>query len=442
MWNNYFNRPRRDIPQVNYESSEDEYDSPLVSPSRPLPTRAGSPVDLAVPTLNDNVDEELEAVSQVLRNVGHTHTYRGTHPSAPRVRPDPEGGAQDEPPIEEEEVVQGIVVGGGETQVCADNMPPIVSFESEDGADEAGAHKEACSRVEKVNWDKNDLLFTFSQIERKMAAAGVKKNFTKFQVLSEILPKEVADEVKPLLRKDEADFPDKNAYKQLKDGVLRIFGPRPEDPIERALGRVMSGKPSQLARALVDDICKAEFDCRCCPAVVSTLWKRHLPSNVRAGIASSVLDKNSFDMVVKLADDIHASNAPWPSISAVRAVPVAIDETQPALQYPVDLEVNAIRNGRGGRGGRGNRGGRGGRGGRGRGGGRGGQNGQNQSNSGQSNQSNQSSQSGGARPRGTRHPDLPEGDGFCNMHFRWGRGAFFCSDPGSCPWKNVFTPKQ
>ena len=46
---------------------------------------------------------------------------------------------------EPEQVVQGLVVGGGETQVCADNMPPIVSFESEDGVDEAGAHKEACS---------------------------------------------------------------------------------------------------------------------------------------------------------------------------------------------------------------------------------------------------------------------------------------------------------
>ena len=58
----------------------------------------------------------------------------------------------------------------------------ITPFEVEDGVDEAGAHKEACNRVEKVKWDKNDLLFMFSQIERKMAAAGVKKNFTKFQV--------------------------------------------------------------------------------------------------------------------------------------------------------------------------------------------------------------------------------------------------------------------
>ena len=93
MWNSYWSgRSRRDVPQVNYNesSSEDEdYNSPLVSPARPPPTRAGSPVELAVPTLNDNVDEELESVRQTLSNVGHTHTFRGTRPE---VRPDPEGG--------------------------------------------------------------------------------------------------------------------------------------------------------------------------------------------------------------------------------------------------------------------------------------------------------------------------------------------------------------
>ena len=92
MWNSYWNgRARRDVPQVNYNKSsedEEEYNSPLVSPSRPPPTRAGSPVDLALPTLSDNVDEELNLVSNTLRNVGHSHTFRGTRPE---VRPEPEG---------------------------------------------------------------------------------------------------------------------------------------------------------------------------------------------------------------------------------------------------------------------------------------------------------------------------------------------------------------
>ena len=96
------------------DENSDEYNSPLVSPSRPPPTRAGSPVELAVPTLSDNVDEELVAVSQTLQNVGHTHTFRRTRPS---VRPDPEGGdaqSEQEPlpeqDVGEEEVVEGHVV--------------------------------------------------------------------------------------------------------------------------------------------------------------------------------------------------------------------------------------------------------------------------------------------------------------------------------------------
>ena len=51
----------------------------MLSPARPPNTRAGSPVELAVPTLCDNVDEELGQVNQILKNIGHTHTYRFSH---------------------------------------------------------------------------------------------------------------------------------------------------------------------------------------------------------------------------------------------------------------------------------------------------------------------------------------------------------------------------
>ena len=93
MWNSYWSgRARRDVPQVNYNESseEEEFNSPLVSPRRPPPTREGSPVLLSIPTLGDNIDEELAAVSQTLNNVGHTHTFRGTRPT-PGSRPEPEG---------------------------------------------------------------------------------------------------------------------------------------------------------------------------------------------------------------------------------------------------------------------------------------------------------------------------------------------------------------
>ena len=272
-----------------------------------------------------------------------------------------------------------------------------------------------------------------------MAAAGVKKNFTKFQVLITIIPKKVQDEVKSIIRRKETDFPDKNAYKILKDEILRIFGPRPQDAVDRALGRVLVGQPSSLARALVADLCKKELrGCECCPAIVLALWLRHLSSQVRAGIAHMAFNANTFKDITELADKIHASNNAGGgqvnaySVAAVSAPlsPPNLDETQAAIPYPIP-EVAAIQ--RGGRGGRGrwNRGGRNNRGGR---GGRG-----NSSSSGSSSQ-----QSGGPRVyKGTKHPDLPAGDWTgCNLHYKFGRGANFCAEPATCPWKNIYTPKQ
>ena len=178
--------------------------------------------------------------------------------------------------------------------------------------------------------------------------------------------------------------------------------------------------PSQLARALVNDICKTQLKgCKCCPAIVSALWKRQLSSQIRAGIAHCQLTAESFNEVVQLADDIHNSSRPAGSVAAIAAV--SMDETLPALQSSVVPEIAATS--RGGRGGRG-RGGRG----RGRGRGRGG--------GGQSEPEQ-------ARPRsGTKHPDLPQGEWKgCNMHYRWGKSAFFCSEPSTCPWKNIYVQK-
>ena len=76
MWG--WGRPRRDLPAVNYAESDDEeefalpeeaFNSPLQSPVRPVHTREASPVLLAHPTLNDNVDEVLEEVQYKLHDI-------------------------------------------------------------------------------------------------------------------------------------------------------------------------------------------------------------------------------------------------------------------------------------------------------------------------------------------------------------------------------------
>ena len=224
----------------------------------------------------------------------------------------------------------------------------IVNFEDEDAVDDAQALQNACRNLDRFNWDPLNLKFTFQKLEIKMSAVGVKKQYTKFQVLSTVIPKEVEDEVQAILTCQEAEFPNKNAYKLLKKEILRIFGPRPEEAIERALGRVLVGKPSQLARALVNDLakCKPPLSCLCCPDIILTLWKRQLPGNVRAGIAHCSFNKDTFDSVVQLADDIYSTNNPGPAVAAIRAP--NLDETQPAIPYAT-AEIAAASRG-GGRG--------------------------------------------------------------------------------------------
>ena len=431
---------------VNYnedteESEEDleeglNFDSPLASPSRPVQSREGSPQELAHPTLNDNVDEELAQVSQTLLNIGHTPLFRRQsigHNSLSRGVPEGEEAS----PVEDiEDIVveeSGVVIEDPLIDNCQEPPevpdPPVMPFDTENGEDEARALHEALRSLQNYEWNQDDILFYFGQIEIKMAAAGVKKQFTKFQILSSIVPTHVINQIKKFLRKSEADFTNNDSYKQLKQEVLRIFGPRPEAAIERAMKRVLVGPPSSLARELKDDICHHELDCQCCPAVISYLWKKQLSGQVRAGIAHLKLTSATFDQVTQLADDIHMANLPlassMPSVSAVASPGASLNETQPGIPYPVP-EVNAVRSNRGNRG----------RGGRGRGGrGRGGQAGA------QSNASAPSSSST-TRHRGTRHPDLPPGEwSGCQMHFKHGKQAFFCSEPATCPWKNIFAQR-
>ena len=99
-------------------------------------------------------------------------------------------------------------------------QPVMATFEEENGRDSANALQDACRTLQNYAWQPEDLLFYFGQVEIKMAAAGVKKQFTKFQVLSTIIPQNVIEEVKPFLRRSEADYVNNDSYKLLKKEIL------------------------------------------------------------------------------------------------------------------------------------------------------------------------------------------------------------------------------
>ena len=331
-----------------------------------------------------------------------------------------------------------------------------MSFEEENGTDGADALSKAIAALAKHTWEPNDPCFWFNQAEIKMQQAGVKKQFTKLQALSTCLPREVMEDIKPFLRKKENDFPNKDAYLQTKNHILDVFGQGVDAAFDRAMARVLTGKPSQLARQLVDDLCDHELDGCCCNKFIGGLWRRQLPSGVKQQISDIPFDKDNFSAICKKADKVYTSTRPSiePKIAAIApaapSAPAVYDEAfhESWSGLPQDPEVAAVGYGRGG--GRGGRGGRGQRG-QGRGGGQGRGQGANrgqgnQGRGGNNNQGQGRGQRGGGQGQGhsrhktQRHADLPPFE-TCFRHWTYGKSAHFCMEPGTCPWKDFWAPK-
>ena len=348
MWNNYFSgHTRRDIPQVNYneESDEEEYDSPLVSPVRPLPTRAGSPIELAVPTLNDNVDEELAAVAQSLINVSHTHAFRNTRPD---TRPDPEGdesvsadkGKDDrhQEVTPEVEVTSGIVVGTAGSGNVKDHgvIMPDVRYDTADGQDEADVYSKL--KTLKGEFTKDDPKFWFTNFERSIKHYGVKSQVTKKETLINLLTKEAVDECKNLISLDKDEHGD-TPYLDLKTELLSIYGPRPEDSYAKAASRVLVGKPSTLAKQIMNDICECAktIECKRCAKIAYGMWLKNLPTYVRTHISDQTFSAATYKAVLDMADKAWLSHRPeTPAVSAIKA------ENKSALENSTDLENPAV----------------------------------------------------------------------------------------------------
>ena len=322
-------------------------------------------------------------------------------------------------------------------------MPPV-NYDQVDGVDTASAFEAACRNIKGYEWNEEDLEFYFNQIEIKMQAVGVKKQFTKLQVLSTILPQKVTNQVKPLLRKKETDFPDKDSYLQIKTKILQIFGPAPNLGFERAMSRTLTVNPSTLGREIIDDMCPHELDGCCCHKWVYGLWLRSLPGGVRQGIAGQEFTSETYQDIFQLADDIYGSTKPVlnQSVAAVSAPVASHADGNPmedafSAQLPAGTNAEALLAAVAALGvGRGRGRGRSGRG-RGRGAGRGNRN-----------QNNTSQTQGQAQSQGNKHPkhgtprhaDLPPFQ-TCWRHWTFGRSAHFCQEPSTCPWKDIWIPK-
>ena len=215
-----------------------------------------------------------------------------------------------------------------------------------------------------------------------MQTSGIKKQWSKLQALVTVLPKNIIEEIKPLLRRKESEWTDKDSYLQVKTEMLRIFSPKDYKCFEKAMTRVLSDTPSALARALVNDLCDKQLAGCCCHRFIVGLWKRSLPMNVRQAISGMPFTKENFDNITQHADQVYEEGRPRQTIAAISRETTFISPHEPSIhdtafsegvsEGAVAAGVVAAYNYQRGRGSGGPpRGGRGGGRGNGRGGGRG-----------------------------------------------------------------------
>ena len=338
----------------------------------------------------------------------------------------------------------GAAAPGGVPAVVEPDLPIMAAtFDTEDKENDS----EAWKKEVKIKFQPHDVEYWFNTVEAQMKKFGINRQWDKKDAIVPLLPDDVVEECKPILRLSQTDAGDQ-VYKNLKDEILSLYGSRDEDAFKQALALKLTGKPSALGKKLIHLICpgaKPMTDCHCA-RIIYGFWNEQMPSSIRTKLAGRKFNKDTYQELFKLADETFIANG---GQSRPPAVIVAVAAASAEAQSEDPPQVAAVQRG-GGRGGRGNRG-------AGARGGRGGQSnrGQNRntynnnnsnSNQGTQNQhQNQHQNSSNQKPhqKGQKHPDLPSNASWaCAQHWKKGRGAPYCSDPTVCQWNNIYVARQ
>ena len=225
------------------------------------------------------------------------------------------------------------VVTADNAQEGANNVVVVMTFETEDAADETGAWGQVNNL--KLEFDRSDVEFWFNQFQMHLATAGIKKQWSKRLLLHKMLPQDVVEEVKDLLRKDQASA-GASCYKDLKERILKLYGKKPEDRYQLAKALTMTGKPSQLAKALINTVCPAHpyLNGCCAEGQISGMWRDQLPDQVRIRVANHRLGggQEIMENTLDLADSTFASLNSHRQVSAVARADLDTSADAPALQ--------------------------------------------------------------------------------------------------------------
>ena len=279
----------------------------------------------------------------------------------------------------------------------------------------------------KIKFEAHDVTYWFNTVESQMKKFGINRQWDRKDAIVPLLPDNVVDECKPLLRLTEAEAGE-SIYKDLKAEIVSLYGPREEDAFKKAIALKMTGKPSAFGKKLIHIVCPGSrpFTTCHCARMVFGFWEAQLSAPIKTVLSGKQFNAATYTDLFKLADEAWLANGGATSTPAVIA---AVSETPTPTTTP---EVAAVSQRGAGRG----RGGRG------------------QSNRARGRGANSASNRNTSRPapstqndskphqKGTKHPDLPASASWaCAQHWRKGRSAPYCSDPLVCQWVNVVAPR-
>ena len=262
-------------------------------------------------------------------------------------------------------------------------------FDQENGEDSKTALDNL--RTVQCPFNKDDIEFWFSQFEDQLTLIGVKKQWTKKIALVRFLPAPIQSQVKSLLTLKQSTAGD-DIYLRIKTQLLKLYGAKPEDAYNRAKNRVLTGSPSELGKALVEDICPNDVKLQgChCDRIVWGMFREKIPIVIRNHLADMPFNATTYEKVFDKADQVWDSN---------RSEELPTNQVA-ATSSDTSKEVAAVQ-----------------------------KSGQNKSQKNKNQSQSQGKNQNQAKNKKPQKPAKPAADDkLCKMHAKWKENANFCSE--------------
>ena len=284
----------------------------------------------------------------------------------------------------EDELSEEAVVDGA--AVVEDEVVAVMDYDRDDKPDPADIY--AKTAQVKVDFNRAKPAFFFIQLEMLLESSGCTSQWMKRLVLQRQLPQDVVEDLEDIFSKGKTAA-GATAYIDAKLRILHLYAPKPQDKWKIAKELMLTDKPSQLARKLIQALCPKHptlEDC-CVEPVISGMWRDQLPAMVKAAVANMSLAGGSMETTLNHADEVYASMK-----SGGAAVSAVAEE-----------EVAAVKQSR-------------------------------------TKQKGKPPQKKKGKKKTEDGPPPPEG--CCQVHRDFGKSAYFCKMPWSCPWAQFTCPPK